>query len=91
LSFLCVNLSVLSVSAVTARSHPLNRRDAEYAEVAQRKLKFSFVTADARSSEFRQRAETEPVVPETIKSTQRLIDCKDIGLALVGGEKPRKY
>jgi hypothetical protein len=32
--FLCVNLSVLSVSAVAAYLHPLNRRDAEAAEVS---------------------------------------------------------
>jgi hypothetical protein len=32
-SSLCVNLSVLCVSAVTASLHPLNRRDAEDAEV----------------------------------------------------------
>jgi hypothetical protein len=31
--FLCANLSVLSVSAVAAYLHPLNRRDAEDAEV----------------------------------------------------------
>jgi hypothetical protein len=37
-SNLCANLSVLSVSAVTASLRPLNRRDAGDAEVAQRRV-----------------------------------------------------
>jgi hypothetical protein len=37
-AFLCVNLSVLCVSAVAAYLHPLNRRDAEHAEAAQRRV-----------------------------------------------------
>jgi hypothetical protein len=36
-SFLCANLSVLGVSAVTASLQPLNRRDAEDAEVSAEK------------------------------------------------------